>query len=159
MLIAITDIFLSSDELIKKAVESYCKIFDKPLQAFRIVRESNKKPFLTPKIVEFSLSHSGKYKLIALSEKEVGIDIEKNNSINYKGIALRFFSANEECKSLDEFYGLWTAKESYAKRKESDIIKTLAKIVPLSEIQYLDLFEGYTVAVASEDTNIVLMFT
>lgn len=71
----------------------------------------------------FNISHSGSYVCCAVSDSEVGIDIEKISSSiiidNYKP----FFSVAEweqinsdEKKRLDNFYSLWTLKESYLKK-------------------------------------------
>lgn len=71
----------------------------------------------------FNLSHSGKWVVCALSNKPVGIDVEevKDDCIS---IAKRFFTLKENerinaCKSANEkkqeFFQLWTLKESYMK--------------------------------------------
>lgn len=74
------------------------------------------------KNVSFSLSHSGEYALGAFSQKEVGCDVEKIDRATFK-IADRFF-CNSEVKYLqqfnderknEEFFRLWTCKESYMK--------------------------------------------
>lgn len=70
----------------------------------------------------FNLSHSGDKVVCAVSEKPIGIDIEKIEE--QKGnIAKRFFTDNEnkylnEYEGEDkkrEFFRLWTMKESYMK--------------------------------------------
>jgi len=80
----------------------------------------NGKPEVTG--VFFNLSHSGNLAVCAISNKEGGCDVEKAGKV--KGnIAKRFFS-EEENRYLDrfegdskqeEFYRLWTMKESYLK--------------------------------------------
>ena len=70
----------------------------------------------------FNISHSGDWVACAISEKEVGIDIEKIKSIDLD-IAKRFFSDTEykmlmsqpEDFKINYFYGIWTLKESYIK--------------------------------------------
>jgi 4'-phosphopantetheinyl transferase len=70
----------------------------------------------------FNISHSGKWVVCAVSDKPVGIDVEKIKDINIK-IADRFFSKEEaedlykkeESERLKYFFDLWTLKESYIK--------------------------------------------
>ena len=70
----------------------------------------------------FNLSHAGDIVICAVSDKDVGCDVEKV-STEPKGIAEKFFciSENEHLNHLegmervDEFFRIWTLKESYMK--------------------------------------------
>ena len=68
----------------------------------------------------FSLSHSGKYAACAVSDCEVGVDIEHPRE-NTARLAKRFFTAseNERLAASDapdeEFCRIWVGKESYIK--------------------------------------------
>lgn len=70
----------------------------------------------------FNLSHSGDLVICAFGEKEVGCDVEKIAE-SPKRIAERFFHPGEKAylkscgqeKRNEEFYRLWTMKESYIK--------------------------------------------
>lgn len=70
----------------------------------------------------FNISHSGNWVVCAVSDKPVGIDVEKIKDLNIK-IADRFFSKEEvedlykrkESERLKYFFDLWTLKESYIK--------------------------------------------
>ena len=70
----------------------------------------------------FNLSHSQDMVVCAVSEMPVGCDIEMIGELK-EGIAERFFTENEVRyleqfqgnKKRDEFYRLWTMKESYMK--------------------------------------------
>lgn len=74
------------------------------------------------KSIYFNLSHSGDKVVCAVSKMPVGCDIEKIADVK-EGIADRFFTENEIrhlkqfCADVkrDEFYRLWTMKESYMK--------------------------------------------
>ena len=71
----------------------------------------------------FNISHSGDWVVVAFSDKEVGLDVEKVKGDRRK-IADRFFT-DSELKDLNSikdeqqqqlyFYQLWTLKESYMK--------------------------------------------
>ncbi len=80
----------------------------------------NGKPFFSDGRVFFSLAHCGNYAVCAVSETDIGVDIEleRNNSAR---LAQRFFSS-EEAEMVanshspdEEFCRLWTLKESYIK--------------------------------------------
>lgn len=83
------------------------------------------KPTLEDHKLEFNLSHSGDFALIAVTlENKVGVDIEQVRSdIEFENIAERFFSPNEvaELMSLPveqriiAFFHCWTRKEAYIK--------------------------------------------
>ncbi|NLI57639.1 MAG: 4'-phosphopantetheinyl transferase superfamily protein [Clostridium sp.] len=70
----------------------------------------------------FNISHSGKWVVCAISNKPVGIDVERIKDLNIK-IADRFFSKEEvedlykikKSERLKYFFDLWTLKESYIK--------------------------------------------
>lgn len=92
----------------------------------RIRRGEHGKPQLTdyPEFC-YSLSHSGKWVICGVHDKNVGVDIQRLCLSEKKSgrIAGRFFS-QEECARLEEaeeakrellFYKMWTAKESFAK--------------------------------------------
>lgn len=72
--------------------------------------------------IHFNLSHSHDYVVCAVGNKAVGCDIEKIEKIRER-VAERFFTKNEvlylnsfedELK-VQEFYRIWTMKESYLK--------------------------------------------
>ena len=69
----------------------------------------------------FNLSHSGKIVLCAISDMEVGADVEYNDPDIDLGIARHYFY-NSEYESImnsenksDEFFKYWVLKESYMK--------------------------------------------
>lgn len=69
----------------------------------------------------FNLSHSGRYVLLAVSDSEVGCDIEQNRIKKYLGLGKIVFCENEmrrletSADRMTEFYRLWTKKESLLK--------------------------------------------
>ena len=69
----------------------------------------NKKPYLKTREKFFSISHSGKYIVIAFSDNECGVDIEIIKDRNFTTIAERM---GFECKTLDDFYIEWTRYEA-----------------------------------------------
>ena len=69
----------------------------------------------------FNLSHSGRYVLFALSEDEIGCDIEKTKIVNAEKLGKIVFCQNESDRlnnALDKtgtFFEFWTKKESLLK--------------------------------------------
>lgn len=95
-----------------------------------ISRSSRGKPFL-PALPQWhiSVTHSGKWFICALSPVQIGIDLQEHTllrdetpqqaSVRYSKIARRFFHpAESEYVALapqENFFSVWTAKESYVK--------------------------------------------
>jgi len=91
--------------------------------------EQHCKPVINDKFnnksVEFNISHSGDYALIAMTlENKVGVDIEEiNTEIDFQSLSNRFFSEMEKKElisldrneQLDAFYRAWVRKESFIK--------------------------------------------
>ena len=72
--------------------------------------------------LHFNLSHSKDIVICAVSDKNVGCDVEAIATVK-EGIAERFFTENENNylksfkaeEKMSEFFRLWTIKESYMK--------------------------------------------
>ncbi|MDE7256920.1 MAG: 4'-phosphopantetheinyl transferase superfamily protein, partial [Clostridia bacterium] len=81
----------------------------------------NKPRLVSPQGVFFNISHSGEWTVTAVSDGEVGVDIQKVKPVDMR-LATRFFSADEQKILADAgdgaerlFYRLWTVKEAYLK--------------------------------------------
>lgn len=93
------------------------------------------KPYLKDSDIFFSLSHSGDWAVCAVSDIEVGCDIERIRPVDLK-LARRFspeeysaiISADEENR-LELFFRCWTLKESFMKATG------LGLKLPLNEFQ------------------------
>lgn len=83
------------------------------------------KPNLTENNLEFSVSHSAEWGVIAVSPSQpVGVDVERADPrVTYRGLAQRFFSTAEFSalvalppeQQLTGFYRVWTSKEAFIK--------------------------------------------
>ncbi len=85
------------------------------------------KPYLRDYPFYFNLSHSGVYVICAVSDREVGADIQRcsmEKGERLERIARRFFSpeelaalvcCREQAERAQLFYRLWTRKEAYGK--------------------------------------------
>lgn len=90
------------------------------------------KPFLIkPAELYYNVSHSGDWTVIALSDGEVGCDIQQVKPVDLR-LAGRFFTAEESRaiaeaggKSQELFYRYWVVKESYLKAVGVGLNRTL----------------------------------
>ena len=80
------------------------------------------KPSLKRKDIFYNISHSGKYVTCAISNKIVGIDIQKHiekfeEIISFFSISEKEYLASIPFQKLliKEFFKIWTVKESYVK--------------------------------------------
>ena len=74
----------------------------------------DKKPYLKSNEKQFSISHSGKYIALAISDYNCGIDVEEIKDRNYEKIARRM---NFEVSTKEDFYIKWTEYEAQYKLK------------------------------------------
>lgn len=82
--------------------------------------------------IHFNISHSGHWVVVAVSEAEVGIDVERIKKVNL-GIAERFYSEKEKqqlfslppATQTEFFFDLWTLKESFLKAIGTGLTKSL----------------------------------
>ena len=85
-----------------------------------IQRTESGQPYL-PGAPFFSISHSGSYVLLGVSEMPVGVDIQEKRPVASLSLASRFFHPEETKKIRSSpdpdsvFFSIWTAKESYVK--------------------------------------------
>ena len=94
------------------------------------------KPYLEQGLF-FSVSHSRRYSVLAVSENEVGVDIEMHEGINEQ-IAKRCFIEEEQefaLQSTENFQRIWTAKEAVLKflGKGFSYAPKNFSVLPLSE--------------------------
>lgn len=121
---------LSAGLLLYVGLCDYLKLSEKETPPFRTARGKWGKPFLEDyPYVHFNLSHSGEYVCCAVSEHEVGADIQKYQDkigaagFTGSGIARRFFTEEdnkllEVCGEKDRqerFFRIWSVRESYIK--------------------------------------------
>lgn len=120
------------------------------------------KPYLDEEGLFFSLSHSGDYVLCAISDQEVGADIQqlreqrqdKIDRIAKKIMADAEYTIWNELpqqKKVRDFYRLWSCKESFVKFTGEGLSRPLNSIIVDKE-HYLvfDEIEGYVVAITTE---------
>lgn len=111
------------DKLLSLGAYSLLQYALKTKEKIEFIYGEYKKPYLKDGNLFFSLSHSGDYAVCAVSDCEIGCDIEKIAPAD-TAVAERFFSKGEnntlaqsqsESDKNDTFYRLWTLKESFLK--------------------------------------------
>ncbi len=133
-------LYSACSEMRKKRTDAYLRQNDKMLSVCaeallrhavkkngfdfgEIVTGEHGKPYFKCGMMHFNLSHSHGYAMCAVSDNEIGCDIEKVTDLNLP-LAKRFFAPDEynaliglntEAERTDMFFRLWTLKESFIK--------------------------------------------
>lgn len=103
------------------------------LGEYRIIRNSNGKPSIeTLPDFHYNISHSGEWTVIALSDSEVGIDIQYIRPLK-NGFAERFFTRREnehlvrlsESDKIYDMIRIWTLKEARIKVSGESLAKNI----------------------------------
>ncbi len=153
-----------SSLLLDKALREY-GLCEKDMQYS--TNDYGKPYFANAEDLHFSISHSGEYAMVVLSDKEIGCDIQQIKDINLS-IADRFFTAEERkyVKCTEDFFRIWALKESFIKAVgkglaiplNSFTIKGLKTDKPYCEYEgkiyrfkEFDNINGYCIAVCKEE--------
>ena len=128
-----------------------------PASEIRFLRSGNGKPEVLNSPLHFNLSHSGDFVLCAVSEAEIGADIEVMRPVSPKLIARVCTAEEKEFIGKDEriFFQIWTAKEALAKYYGSGLsgdLKLLSVVqggkLEVPELQlYSELTEEYALSI------------
>lgn len=91
------------------------------------------KPYFKNYPYYFNLSHSGDYVACALSEREVGIDLQEHRGAALERVAQRYFSPEEVLALMQAqdretlFFRLWARKEAYGKLIGKGIMEVVGR--------------------------------
>ena len=107
------------ERFIRRCLADFSPIDRKQLDKAEFRRETGGRPYLLGSKIEFSLSHSGSYIGCAVSRFRLGFDLQEIRPANFRGIAERFFSREEQLymEKFGEsaFFSLWSRKEAFVK--------------------------------------------
>lgn len=135
------------ETLVGLALERYWGLL---LGNYRIARGEKGKPFIADKEnIFFNISHSGDYVVCAVSDREIGVDIEKRAKARME-VAGRFFHKQEvqalKAVSGDElnklFYDYWSVKESFLKYIGTGLTRPLNSFLVQFSTGGINLYEG-----------------
>lgn len=105
---------IAADHLCRSAISAFCGV-----SSDSIIFKKNKhgKPFAADLPVHFNISHSRNIVACAVSDREIGIDIEKIREVNPR--SAERFATDDELEyiknSKNGFFEIWTLKEAYFK--------------------------------------------
>ena len=111
------------------------------------------KPFLKDHRAHFSITHSGRWVGIAVSDRNIGADLQILSPIRPKVLQRAFTIEEQQYIGEDNtrFTELWTRKEAYAKYTGRGMAKQLAS--PLPDIPYFtDFFTNTVYTVCGDDS-------
>lgn len=138
---------LLGEALVRFALKKYWNLTS---EDYRIDRGEKGKPFIVGvENVFFNISHSGDYVVCAVSDREIGIDIEKRTKARME-VAGRFFHGEEvaQLKMLEEdkqdqlFFNYWSVKESFLKYIGTGLTRPLNSFIVSFSGGDVSLFEG-----------------
>lgn len=110
----------------------------------------NGKPYLVNGDLYFNISHSQKYVVCAISEEEVGIDIQFHKKDDVDSLARKTMSAEEWQEyqlAVDKtkyFYDLWAKKESFLKYTGDGLRVDMRLLNIDAYVQEIVVVEGYS---------------
>lgn len=117
----------------------------------KVIRTDLGKPYFESLPIRFSLSHSGCRAILAVSDREIGADIQQMRDVNLR-LAERFFTEREqEYVAGDKlrFFEVWTKKEAYGKWRGDGF--AAAKNVCVLDLDFFTETDGeYMIAVYEE---------
>lgn len=146
----------SVQQRIAAAVQDFAPDF--PPCGRQVYKNKRGKPFFEDSSLQLSISHSGKWWILALAQIPLGVDVQEMRPIRAQALARRFFHPAEvqalEAEAFQGFYQIWTQKESYVKLTGSGIDAHFREFavqhVPAFFTELL-LEEGYVLMVCTEE--------
>lgn len=127
-------------------------------------RDANGKPYLKNELVHFNISHSESLVAVAVSDRDVGVDLEKIRDVNVKLVDRYFTKKEREYISVNlpdwqtRFFEVWTKKEAILK------MSGVGLRVKLNELETEDCttvktfnLDGFVLSVCGEDQNINIL--
>ncbi len=118
--------------------------------------EHGKPCFLLHPEIEFNLSHSGDYVILAVSGIPVGIDIQEKKVTDIDKLGKKVFSPEAYRAFLthedrqEEFFREWVLKESYVKWTGEGLLHGLMNLPMTGWHQFLYIDKNYFCAIRAE---------
>ena len=145
---------IGAERLLNKALEELYPGFKPPAD---IILDNNGKPYISSKPLYFSLAHSGNIAACAVSDNNIGLDVQIEEAPREK-IMRRVFSTRESeyvLSATDKnhaFTEVWTKKESKVKKSGAGIGAMLS-IVDILDDEYIwhAVIDKYHFAISLEE--------
>lgn len=142
------------------------------MHALSFKTEMNGKPYIEgyPQF-HFNISHSGNYTVCAVSEENVGIDIQQTREVKVN-VAKRFFTEKEKAqieavadtgelskallgKQQEMFFRIWSAKEAYVKLTGKGIKELQSFTADLQSGRILDTHRRQDISVYLKEYDVM----
>ncbi len=147
-----------SESCIRYAAREYMAFMGLETEEPVEIRRHKGKPVLENLPFFVSFSHTASMKACAVSDKEVGIDVERmTGGKDFAALSKRFFAGGEITGKRREFYKLWTAKEALKKLTDIPLIDAL-RLSDYSKVRHFDIIEGISLSVAGEGKFFIVLF-
>ena len=143
---------LTSKQLLDYALFDYANIKD-----YELYYNKYGKPYLKDSNIYFNISHTRNLVICAISDKEIGVDIEKlvyNELVSKRILNQKEYSIllNSKCKE-EIFTIMWTSKESYVKMLGIGLeygLKNVDTTILNSKID-IKKYNDYIIAISKEE--------
>lgn len=124
-------------------------------------RTQNGKPYFENSTVYFSISHDKNFVCVAVSDRNVGVDMQSGgDSLRCDRIADRYFTEiekeqikNGEISSLS----LWTRKEAYAKLSDTPLSQVINSPLPSDAVFKNISWQNFMISLASYEFDEIYM--
>lgn len=134
---------LAANALAKFAIKN---TFGIPIKEQLFVVGQHGKPFLKNKNnVHFSISHSGTMAVCAVSDRMVGVDVQKITGFSKK--TANFIGLPSDCKT-DEFFKAWTQVEAASKRTGEPLISFVKSVSAPTPQTFSIKYKNYYISVS-----------
>lgn len=127
-----------------------------------IIKNEYGKEYIKNKGIFYNVSHTGGLLCAAVSDSEVGVDCETIREVDHLALAKRYFT-DAEYESVrksddpeDEFFRIWTKKESYVKYTGEGFSRPLSsfEVSDVENIQSTFRLGGTYVTLTGDVTHI-----
>lgn len=104
--------------------------------------------------LQFNLSHSGKYAVCAVADKDIGVDVQIRETKLSEAFISRCFSKKERSSGID-LMELWSLKESFLKAKGCGLTVSPSRIEVMEQIktEIIDETTGETIDETIDETK------
>lgn len=139
----------ASEKVAKYALKEFMRLEGAPdANGAEYLHDENGAPYFSGEDMPYvSVSHSGDYVVAAVSRFPVGIDVQRQKSIDFKSVCRRFDIDASDEKS---FYEKFAAAEAKTKALRTPLAESLKS--DNSDVAVFGFIPGYTLALFGEGT-------
>ena len=140
------------------------ELLQEDIKNLNIEYSQNQKPYLKNKNIYFNISHKNNYVITAISNKNIGIDIEYIDENKINKTTLKYFATEKEEKKITNkelYFTLFSLKESYLKMKDIPFQKNIIEFEIINNeiintrndinIQIIKEIENYIITICEEN--------